>query len=101
MRRSATARERSVSGYGRAELVTGMTGWMLLQRADAWRRLLDLFVHGVLRSFRWWPRVVPGDGLPLSTLDDSFCFEWFCVLWFLGHHSSSCRCDPVPALPDW
>ena len=67
---------------------SGMTGWFLLQRADARRRLLDLFVHGVLGPFRWWPRVVPGDGLPLSTLDDSLCFLWFLwFLWFLSHHS--------------
>ena len=53
---------------------------VLLQRARAPGLALDLFVHGVLSIFRWWELVVPCDGLPLSTLDDSFCF-----LWFLSH----------------
>ena len=64
-----------------------MTGWSLLQRADARRRLLDLFVHGVLRSFRWWPRSSLATDSS-STLDDSLCFlSFLCFLWFLSHRS--------------
>ena len=54
-----------------------MTGWLLLQRARASRPVFDLFVHRLLRAafpFFRWELVVLRDGLPHSTLDDSFCF---------------------------
>ena len=74
----------------------GMAGWWVLQRARASRLLLDLgdLVQGVLAIFRW-ELVVPGDWLPLPTLDDSFC-----LLWLLSHRSFPSRCrDAVPTSP--
>jgi len=71
---------------------------LLLQRARASRPVFDLFLHRLLRTtfhiFRW-EVVILRDGLPLSTLDDSFCF-----LRLLCHHSSSSRWDPVPTFLD-